>query len=107
MVGVRQIRDAGGIAVIAHPWLYGLTRSKLRALLREFAAAGGRGIEVANGKQPVEQVAYLGKLCVEFGFLASCGSDFHTPDSPWTGLGKMTALPPDCEPVWEDRRFAR
>jgi len=103
---VQQIRSAGGMAVVAHPWHYGLTRSKLRVLLREFAAAGGRGIEVANGKQAVDQVAYLGKLCVEFGFLASCGSDFHTPDSPWTGLGKMTALPPDCQPVWDDRLFA-
>ncbi|MEH6492966.1 PHP domain-containing protein [Halopseudomonas sp.] len=102
---VQQIRSAGGMAVVAHPWHYGLTRSKLRALLREFAAAGGRGIEVANGKQPVDQVAYLGKLCVEFGFLASSGSDFHTPDSPWTGLGVMTAMPPDCQPVWEDRLF--
>ncbi|WP_341706973.1 PHP domain-containing protein [Halopseudomonas sp.] len=103
---VGQIRAAGGMAVIAHPWHYNLTRSKLRALLREFAGAGGRGIEVVNGKQPVDQVAYLGKLAVEFGFLASCGSDFHNPDSPWTSLGSMTAMPPDCDPVWDDRLFS-
>jgi len=103
---VGQLRAAGGMAVVAHPWHYGLTRSKLRALLRQFAAAGGRGIEVANGKQPVDQVAYLGKLAVEFGFLASCGSDFHNPASPWTALGSMTALPPDCTPVWESSLFS-
>lgn len=104
---VGQLRAAGGMAVIAHPWHYGFTRARLRRLLRDFALAGGRGIEVVNGKQPVEQVAYLGKLCNEFGFLASCGSDFHHPDSPWMGLGKMTALPEDCSPVWADPLFCR
>nr|WP_205890120.1 PHP domain-containing protein [Pseudomonas jilinensis] len=102
---VGQIRAADGLAVLAHPWQYGFTRSKLRRLLREFASAGGRGIEVVNGRQPPEQVAYLGKLSNEFGFLASCGSDFHHPGSPWMALGVMTAMPSDCEPVWADRLF--
>jgi 3',5'-nucleoside bisphosphate phosphatase len=96
---------AGGVAVLAHPWQYALTRSKLRRLLRDFAAAGGRGLEVVNGQQPPEQVAYLGKLCEEFGFLASCGSDFHHPDSPWMALGRMTPMPAGCTPVWEDPRL--
>lgn len=106
-VAVAQIRAAGGMAVIAHPWHYGFTRARVRRLLKDFALAGGRGIEVVNGQQPVEQVAYLGKVCVEMGFLASCGSDFHHPDSPWMALGKMTALPPDCLPVWNDPLFSR
>lgn len=102
---VAQIRAAGGMAVMAHPWHYGFTRARLRRLLKDFAFAGGRGIEVVNGQQPVEQVAYLGKLCQELGFLASCGSDFHHPDSPWMALGRMTALPSDCTPVWDDPVF--
>lgn len=104
---VAQIRAAGGMAVMAHPWHYGFTRSKLRRALKDFAQAGGRGIEVVNGQQAVEQVAYLGKLAEEFGFLASCGSDFHHPDSPWAALGKMTPLPPQCTPVWDDPLFSR
>lgn len=104
---IEPLRAAGGMAVIAHPWQYGFTRSRLRRLLRDFAQAGGRGIEVANGMQPPEQVAYLAKLSIEFGFLASCGSDFHNPDSPWMALGKMTAIPEDCTPVWADPVFCR
>ena len=104
---VEQIRAAGGMAVMAQPWHYGFTRARVRRLLKDFALAGGRGIEVVNGQQPAEQVAYLGKLCLEMGFLASCGSDFHHPDSPWMALGKMTAMPPDCEPVWNDPVFNR
>lgn len=104
---VEQICSAGGMAVMAHPWHYGFTRSRLRRALTDFAEGGGRGIEVVNGQQAVEQVAYLGKLSEEFGFLASCGSDFHHPNSPWTALGKMTALPPQCTPVWDDPLFSR
>lgn len=102
---VAQIRAAGGMAVMAHPWHYGFTRARMRRLLKDFALAGGRGIEVVNGQQPPEQVAYLAKVSQEMGFLASCGSDFHHPDSPWMALGKMTALPADCVPVWNDPLF--
>lgn len=104
---VASLRGAGGVAVLAHPWHYGFTRSRLRRLLRDFAGAGGQGLEVVNGQQPVDQVAYLGKLAEEMGFLASCGSDFHHPDSPWMALGKMTAFPLHCTPVWTDPRFAK
>ncbi|MFC6979002.1 PHP domain-containing protein [Microbulbifer taiwanensis] len=39
---VDSIRAAGGVAVLAHPLKYGLTRTLLRRLLCEFAEAGGR-----------------------------------------------------------------
>lgn len=103
---VQQLRASGGVAVLAHPWHYGFTRARLRRLLRDFAEAGGRGIEVVNGKQSPEQVAVLARLAGEFGFLASCGSDFHHPDAPWMALGAMTPLPASCAPLWVDARFA-
>ncbi len=102
---VQQLRGAGGVAVLAHPWHYGFTRARLRRLLRDFAEAGGRGLEVVNGKQAPEQVGLLGRLSIEFGFLASVGSDFHHPAAPWMALGAMTPLPGDCQPLWTDSRF--
>lgn len=103
---VQQLHDADGVAVLAHPWHYGFTRSRLRRLLRDFAQAGGRGIEVSNGKQAVDQVAVLARMSQEFDFLASCGSDFHHPDAPWMALGAMTRLPEICAPLWADPGFA-
>ena len=103
---VQQLRAADGVAVLAHPWHYGFTRARLRRLLRDFAEAGGRAIEVVNGKQAPEQVAVLARLSQEFGFLASSGSDFHHPDAPWMALGSQTPLPSLCEPLWTDARFA-
>ena len=46
---VGWIKNAGGVAVLAHPQRYPLTGSWLRRLLTEFKAAGGEGLEVVAG----------------------------------------------------------
>jgi hypothetical protein len=38
----------------------------------------------------------------EFGFLASRGSDFHSPEEGGFDLGTVPALPDDLKPVWHD-----
>ncbi len=101
---VNWIRDAGGIAVLAHPLKYKLTYTKLKELVDDFIQAGGQGLEVISGKQPTFQVRKLARLCEQTGLLASCGSDFHQPDLSWAELGQYPPLPKDCMPVWEQFR---
>jgi predicted metal-dependent phosphoesterase TrpH len=98
---VEWIRAAGGVAVLAHPLKYKLTRSKLKRLLADFMRAGGEGMEVVSGQQPLQQTASLAKVCEQLGLLASCGSDFHEPGNPWSELGRFRALPAYLVPVWE------
>jgi 3',5'-nucleoside bisphosphate phosphatase len=98
---VSWIRDAGGLAVLAHPLKYKLTRTKLIELLDDFVEAGGHGMEVISGKQLAHESADLAKICNQKNLLASCGSDFHRPDLHWSDLGKYPPLPKDCKPVWE------
>jgi predicted metal-dependent phosphoesterase TrpH len=98
---VEWIRAAGGVAVLAHPLKYKLTRSKLKRLLADFLQAGGQGMEVVSGQQQVQQTADLAKVCEQLGLLASCGSDFHEPGNPWSELGRFRALPDYLVPVWE------
>jgi predicted metal-dependent phosphoesterase TrpH len=98
---VAWIRAAGGVAVLAHPLKYKLTRSKLKRLLTDFMRAGGEGLEVISGQQQLQQTASLAKLCEQLGLLASCGSDFHEPGNPWSELGRFRALPGYLAPVWE------
>jgi predicted metal-dependent phosphoesterase TrpH len=98
---VEWIRAAGGVAVLAHPLKYKLTRSKLKRLLADFMRAGGEGMEVVSGQQQLQQTASLAKLCEQLGLLASCGSDFHEPGNPWSELGRFRALPDYLLPVWE------
>ena len=98
---VAWIRDAGGTAVLAHPVKYDLTRTKLVALVDDFIAAGGQGMEVVSGKQMPNTTRDLAIICQQKQLLASCGSDFHQPGQPWAELGRFPALPEQCQPVWQ------
>lgn len=97
---VQWIKGSGGTAVLAHPLHYKMTATKLRALLTDFAAAGGAALEVINGKQTGDKTRYLSELCEQFGLAASLGSDFHTIGPAWSELGQMGKLPAGCQPVW-------
>lgn len=98
---VHWITAGGGIAVVAHPGRYNFTANEEHALFIEFQAHGGRAIEVVTGSHaPAEYVEYAEKA-LEYGFAASRGSDFHSPDESHVDLGKLPWLPGTLTPVWE------
>jgi len=98
---VRWITQAGGVAVIAHPARYKFTPTEEYALFTEFIGHGGRGVEVVTGSHSAaEQIRYA-DTAVEFGLLASRGSDFHSPGESHTDLGSLPDLPGRLTPVWE------
>lgn len=97
---VAWIRGAGGIAVVAHPARYAMTRSVMRRFLQEFTAAGGGAIEVVSSSHDAEQARAMAVYAREFGLCASAGSDFHAPENGWAVPGRLDPLPPGCEPVW-------
>ncbi len=98
---VRWIREAGGIAVIAHPGRYRFTPTEEYALFTEFIGHGGRGVEVMTGSHsPAEHIRYA-DTAIEFDLLASRGSDFHAPGESRTELGTLPDLPGRLTPVWE------
>jgi len=97
---VRWVREAGGLAVIAHPARYGFTPTVEYALITEFIAHGGRGIEVVTGSHTAAEALRYADTAVEFDLLASRGSDFHSPDESRTDLGTLDLLPGRLTPVW-------
>lgn len=97
---VEWVRGAGGIAVIAHPARYRLTRSKLRQLITQFKEAGGQGMEVVSGSHSRDDTLHMAAVSREHGMLASQGSDYHGPENPWIELGRLRPLPDGCTPVW-------
>jgi predicted metal-dependent phosphoesterase TrpH len=99
---VNGIIVSGGKAVIAHPLKYGLTRSKLHELIKEFKEAGGEGIEVVSGEMTVTQIQEMAATSVRFNLLASSGSDFHSDTLSRINLGRQPQLPVNCEPIWHD-----
>ncbi len=98
---VGWITRAGGMAVIAHPARYRLTRSKLRALVDDFRAAGGTGLEVVSGSHSLDEARCMAAVSREHGLYASAGSDYHGPEKPWVELGRLHRLPEGCTPIWE------
>jgi 3',5'-nucleoside bisphosphate phosphatase len=98
---VQWIARAGGIAVIAHPARYSrFTPTEEYALFTEFKAHGGQGVEVMTGSHSdAERIRYA-DMALEFGLLASRGSDFHAPEESRTELGSLPDLPGRLSPVW-------
>lgn len=97
---VEGINRAGGLAVLAHPLKYGLTRTKLHDLISEFKLAGGAGLEVVSGEMTTTQVQDLAGLCLRFKLLSSTGSDYHGDSMSRISLGRQRQLPLNCSPVW-------
>ncbi len=96
---------AGGKAVIAHPMRYPLSADARRELCVDFAAAGGRGIEVVTGGGTLRDREQAISLAVRCRLEGSVGSDFHDPAVPWNPPGRLAKLPGSVRPVWSDPPF--
>ena len=96
---VAWIHAAGGRAVVAHPVKYKLTRTKLRDLLTDFKACGGDALEVISGLQTPNITRDMSLMYEQFGLLASCGSDFHSPNAGWQALGGFGKLAPELTQI--------
>lgn len=98
---VTWIREAGGIAVIAHPARYKFSPTEEFALFSEFKSHGGQAVEVVTGSHSAAEYVTYAAMAQEFGLTASRGSDFHSPDESHTDLGTLPYLPGHLTPVWE------
>ncbi|NIR98022.1 MAG: hypothetical protein GWO39_08050 [Gammaproteobacteria bacterium] len=98
---MHWVRAAGGLAVVAHPARYKLTRSRLRALLEDFKDCGGAGLEVVSGTHSANDIAAMGEHARRLDLYASAGSDYHGPEQTWLELGALPPLPQGCLPIWE------
>ena len=94
------VTAAGGVAVLAHPNRYKLTRTKLSRLISEMVPHGVTGIEVSTSTTDKQQSKMLGDLAMQFDLVSSIGSDFHSMDQPWARLGCAADLSKDLTPVW-------
>jgi 3',5'-nucleoside bisphosphate phosphatase len=74
---VRLIRDAGGVAVLAHPSIHAGAAPVPEPVIRAMAAAGMAGIEVDHPDQPPEDRAHWRRLTAELGLEATGSSDCH------------------------------
>lgn len=97
---VAWIHEAHGVAVIAHPGRYKYSELEFDALFTDFKRLGGQAIEVHTGSHSPKHNTWCAVVARQYGFLASCGSDFHGPALGGYDLGDLPALPADLTPVW-------
>jgi len=95
------IRDAGGIAAIAHPARYRLTATRLRALIEDFSEAGGSAYEVVSGSHNDNEIRSMAGYCDKYQLYATAGSDYHGPENQWLHLGRLPTIPEPLVPVWQ------
>jgi predicted metal-dependent phosphoesterase TrpH len=81
---VQMVRDAGGLAVLAHP---GPDSSRVR--LETFKRMGFDGVEVRHPSHTAEDIARLGTLTDYLGMVPSGGSDWHGASEGPRTLGNM------------------
>ena len=74
---IEIIRQAGGTAVLAHPFQYRLDDAQLRELIEHCMASGLEGIECRYSGYDADMCAYLEALAAEYGLVRTGGSDFH------------------------------
>lgn len=82
---IRMVRDAGGVAVLAHPAAGRMTRSVDIAALEEFVAAGLWGIELDHPENRDDWIAPLTAFAKSNGLHITGASDYH-------GAGKDNRL---------------
>jgi len=84
---IRQARDSGGVAVLAHPFTLGLDDSALAGAVAELAEAGLAGLEATYARYTPHQRAALTTLAQRAGLVATGGSDYHGTIKPGLSVG--------------------
>lgn len=69
---IKVVRQAGGVAVLAHPGI-----QRLEGSLKEWVDQGLQGLEVSHSDHSGEDEARYRKLALEYGLVPTGGSDFH------------------------------
>ncbi|MGI9823864.1 PHP domain-containing protein [Agromyces sp. Marseille-Q5079] len=82
LTGVRLIRAAGGVPVLAHPGARGAEHVVPRERLRELVDAGLFGLEIDHPENDPGSKPRLHALAAEFGLAVTGSSDYHGTGKP-------------------------
>ena len=86
-VAVALIRQAGGVAVLAHPFTLRIGKEAMAGLLARLAEAGLSGVECYYSEHSADLTKDFLLLARAHGLVPTGGSDFHGEVSPGIRLG--------------------
>lgn len=84
---IQLIHEGGGVAVLAHPLIYGLSSDELDQLVSSLAHAKLDGIEAIYSMNRYGDEQKVKLLAKKYGLKLSGGSDFHGSNKPNIQLG--------------------
>ncbi len=87
---VKLIHDAGGLAILAHPCLYKMSREELTQMVSEMKEAGLDGIEALYSRNKEGEEEEYCQLAEDFDLLLSGGTDYHGTTKPDLQIGVGT-----------------
>ena len=97
---VGWIHAAGGLAVIAHPFRYRMTQTKIKNMLIDFKEVLGDGVEVVTATSTDEEITLSNQWAKEYKLLSSCGSDYHGWPNQRIQIGRLRDLPNLDNAIW-------
>lgn len=84
---INLIRQAGGVAVLAHPATIHLSDAKLRGLVGELKEHGLGGIEAHYAENHPQNIRKFVRWAGELDLVCTGGTDFHGGNSPDLRIG--------------------
>ena len=97
---INWIQSAGGKALIAHPFRYRMTHTKIKKMLNDFKEAHGDGVEVVNANSSDEEISLGSQWSNDYDLLASIGSDFHGWPNQRVKIANLSDLPNNSKAIW-------
>ena len=97
---VGWIHAAGGLAVIAHPFRYRMTQTKIKNMFLNFKEVLGDGVEVVTATSTAEEITLSNRWAKEYKLLSSCGSDYHGWSNQRIQIGYLRDLPNLDNAIW-------
>lgn len=81
------IKDAGGVAILAHPYSYKFSKTEVKSMIDYLKPLGLIGMECYYSTYDIGQIQELRSIALEKNLLESGGSDFHGIIKPDISIG--------------------
>ena len=89
---IEWIHAAGGKAVLAHPFRYRMTNTKIKRMMTDLVEAGLDGVEVVTFHSSNEEISLMSKWADELDLLYSIGSDYHGWPNQRVEIGRLQPI---------------
>ena len=104
---IGWIHAAGGHAVIAHPFRYRMTQTKIKRMFSEFKEAFGDGVEAITAMSSEQEINLCSNWAKDINLLISSGSDYHGWPNQRINVGSLKEVPKSDNLIWNHLSWQR